>query len=567
MKTRCPFLMALLLCGSLPINAQNLAKDSVWLANHAQSMRNTITFLAADVQQGRKAGTPGADRCAEWLKQQLHDCGMKTIDYNITYNQLTKRTNAERAETVEAWKQLKGKKYVDYISESDITWLDTSTTLNPTYHSFYVVIPASDRQQSSAGRDEAILLTACYTGEGLDTVQGHVLVKNSATNAGGVATLLELSKYFNQHREELHRDLIVLFTGGEDRYNDVQYMKNAFCHDMESHSIVFSIMLEDKIASILSYPRDSTEVYSNLEYRVTTDLDNGSKILTPVILNDPESESRSYFNYINDDRHAMQVGLVSQFYSDYYNDHADSINYKQLAVNLPQLQQVVSAFSGAKFEYRQMKDKNGKVYDLPYVDRFQGGADEMFGDVNEHAGYFGMNVNVGSGCANYDKGNLTGKEGLVVGAGLFGQWQIAKPLALRLDVNYRYGHAKMLEGDAKTHALNVPITLLLTPGGKKMFEPFMGVGALMDYYFAGKLVKDDGSKVNISFVDDFCSMVFGLHFMLGMRINNVTLSFNWDNAFTPLKRSKSVYYGSGNAPTGSTDVYADIFYFTVGFRF
>lgn len=55
------------------------------------------------------------------------------------------------------------------------------------------------------------------------------------------------------------------------------------------------------------------------------------------------------------------------------------------------------------------------------------------------------------------------------------------------------------------HALNVPLTLMLTPGGKKMIEPFAGIGAFMDYFFAGTLVADDGAKQKVSFGSNYNS--------------------------------------------------------------
>lgn len=509
-----------------------------------RNLQQTISFLASDQLNGRKVGTADAEKAAGYLKGELRKMGLQVQDYSLTQRQYEDKVNAVQKRREEDFKKLFGEEYLN--STGDTLELTDASGKDSVYESFFVLIPAAK------GNGETHLICANYTGSGTDTLQGKVLIRNGAAEAGGAATLLELARFFNGKRNELKRDVALLFSGCPEQDG----MMEVFKDDHADMHIAFKIRLNDNLAPELNNNKTSQQgekadtvagVQAALYYAVSTDIANASNVLSPILMKDVDSESSAYYDV---DDMISWMGIEDNsgvIYPGVYTNTASTINYPLMAKDLEQLEEVLVAFNAAELERNLVKDKDGNVLDLPYVSDDE----DFFYNQYKHDSYFGIRLLAGSDCHIYHFGNITGRPTFAYGAGAFYRWQFAKYFALRLDANYEHvsprGHYGRVQGDV----LSVPLTFLFTTGGKQGSELFIGLGAYVDYYF--KMNQNKVDQVALS--NEFRTTLIGSQVVFGLRLDRFVIEYICKESFSNvLKNGDNRITNIGN-------------YFSLGFRF
>ena len=150
-----------------------------------------------------------------------------------------------------------------------------------------------------------------------------------------------------------------------------------------------------------------------------------------------------------------------------------------------------------------------------------------------HKFALGISANIGSNYHYYTAGAQNGKPATAIGVGLNGQLNM-KFFALRPEVYYDYLPARHPQGTITSHAITVPLNLMLqtptsSPSGIAVFA-----GPYYRYRFSGKQGKE-----NIDFDNMYYRDEAGINLGLEMRVVNFRLGFTYRNALTDFSRTKN----------------------------
>ncbi|MCL6220580.1 M28 family peptidase [Zunongwangia pacifica] len=162
-------ILALGLVGMLSCNAQKNATIDV----SAEEMKTNLEYLASDDLMGRKTGTEGIDKAANFITNIFEENGVKP--YYDTYR--------------------------DHFKIGDVD-------------AFNIVgyIEGSDPQL----KDEFLVIGAHYDHIGIGKeVDGDTIANGANDNAAGTTAVVELAKYFANLKDNKRSMLFILFSGEE----------------------------------------------------------------------------------------------------------------------------------------------------------------------------------------------------------------------------------------------------------------------------------------------------------------------------------------------------------------
>lgn len=146
----------------------------------AAELRAHVEFLASPELEGRKLGTPGAEKAEAYVAAAMQACGLKPLGDQGGYFQ---EFDVERGG--------KGRNVIGMIEGSDAS-LREQVVVVGAHHDHVGVVRKS--------------------GEGGE----NTLYPGADDNASGVAGLLELAQYFAHHKAVLKRSLVLVAFGGEE---------------------------------------------------------------------------------------------------------------------------------------------------------------------------------------------------------------------------------------------------------------------------------------------------------------------------------------------------------------
>ena len=249
--------------------------------------------------------------------------------------------------------------------------------------------------------------------------------------------------------------------------------------------------------------------------------------------------SKIPFNYVSNDNYVTK-----------HEDVADTLDYVMMDKLTAQLQKVIVAFSNAKLDIDSYKERlatEEEAMDIVF---------DRFGRKYKHRSYFGINLMpLGTNQHDYQEGNMTGKPSYAFSAGMFYRWQFSKSWALKLDANYEHVNAKRHDGKYNANVVSVPLSIMLTTGGRSALEFDFYLGAYYDYILSGKLA---GKKLDF---DDFKRSEWGFQcgfdFRFGRFIIGGYYKTPWNSVNTEEYRQTN---GIGRINEGTT-------YFKLGWRF
>ena len=441
------------------------------LANSQNELENNLSkhvhYLSSDDMKGRAIGSEQLRQAEDYIKNYLSQLQLQTTDFPILKDSLDDRDDSEREGVV-----------------------DTSV-----YQNFYTVIAS----HKSKYPGEYILLTANYNGKGTDTIQKHVLINNGANdNASSTAVLMELVGYLQQNRSLLQRDVIILFSGYSYAQNTAEYFAKHYGKGM--FKMVFDF---DR----LGYLGDD-EDESKYTYSISPKIENASKILQPLLLNDVDIPT--YADYYGDDN--FPVINVSGGYKDNYEDLADGLRYDKAAIITQQLQKVIVTFDTADLKI----DTSYMTSDKSSVNKADGFLENLFNGKN--MSYFGLNIMMGSNKHYYTSGKMTGKSAMSYSAGIFYKFQFSRSYALRIDVNSERAMANRHDGRFKSDVISVPLSILHSAGWNDV-EIYYGLGAYYDRMLDAQL---EGKDVDW---DYFKKAEWGWQFSIGLRLGHFIMGY------------------------------------------
>lgn len=490
MKYRTLLLSFLILTTAFPLAAQK-----------ENNLKKHVYALSDSKLKGRKAQSVYSTKALQYIQNDLQNSGLSCHNMSI---------------------ETQSSKDTDKTKKSD---------------NLYAVIEAKGTNKTN----EYIVLSANYTGYGTDTVQGYELVKYSANdNASAVAVLMELGKILQSEQTNLRRGIIVLF-----RDNNPDSCLNRLSKQYPNIVSIFELsklgyQIKDKEGN---YKEDKYNVVYTLSDRVR----KISKLVSPLIINDLSINSNMVID-VTDIRTDIPHHSISTYnYLSLYNDVADSMDYKMMDKLTSQINKVILSVSNGDIQIKPKSNSKIKSVTNEDLDEQMMGA---FTKRFKHNSYMGLNLMFGSNHHYYESGNMSGKSAFAFSTGLFYRWQFCDGFALKLDANYEHVNAKREDGDFNANVLSVPLALMLTSGGRPMFEFDIYIGAYYDYILSGEL---NDKKLDYN---DFRRDEWGLQWGTDFRFNRVLIGFY----------SKTPWNGKMEKRWNGGRITEKTWYFKLGYR-
>jgi hypothetical protein len=169
-------------------NQNTRAQDESSKAITARDIRERLSILASDSLEGRRSGSPGAEKAARYISQEFRRIGLTPIDSGRSFQQHF--TFKEHFDSVHS----------ELISTANVVGLLRSD--DPAYRDQYIIVGAHYDHLGYGGR---------YA---LDTI--HAIHYGADDNASGAIGVLELAEYFAAHRNVLKRSIVFMSFSGEE---------------------------------------------------------------------------------------------------------------------------------------------------------------------------------------------------------------------------------------------------------------------------------------------------------------------------------------------------------------
>lgn len=440
-------------------------------AQTEKQLKKHVSYLASKELKGRKAQSPEAEKTLKYIKSDLENAGLKCKDFYLPADSLNVNVNIE----------------------------DPNKEYSGKYHALYTVIESSKANKS----DEYIVITAEYTGYGVDTIQGYEIINYSAHHtAASTAMAMELAKQLNKERAELDRGVIIIFP--DDGYT--RPYANYLMNDYKN------IVMGFDMYNLGFQPKDSLGNYYeeeyNIDYALSPRLKRATQIITPLTMNDLDIHSNIHEDYSGENSKIPFSYISNDNYVTRHEDIADTLDYVMMDKLTAQIQKVIIGFSNTKLDIDSYKEKLAKQEEDFEIEF------SRWGRKYKNRSYFGINLMpLGSNQHDYEEGNMTGKPAYAFSAGLFYRWEFSSAWALKLDANYEHVNAKRHDGKYHADVISIPLSIMLTTGGRSVFEFDVYFGAYYDYILGGKLA---GKKLDF---DDFKHDEWGFQCGFDFRID------------------------------------------------
>ena len=436
-------------------------------------LRQHVYTLAADSLMGRKAGSEYAKKAAAYITSQWEEIG--------------------------------------------ITPLVGDTYLLPFQFNNYCNLAAVIEGNDPLLKDEYLIVGAHYDHlGGYVNEKGETIIYNGADdNASGVATIIEVGRQLKEMQSTLRRSIVLIAFDAEEigLFGSNEFAGNP-PFPVEKIKLMFSIDMVGwyKASGYVKYSGTGTFKNGTQWLLDETLIPEGLHVKT-------QNFEKSIFTGTDTKGFAENgiptLSVTTGSKSPYHKpeDMAPLIDYEGMALITEHLTNTVQALSQDD-DFRS----TGKIASKHKV---------------THKFIFGFSANIGSNHHYYTAGALNGKQATAVGVGLNGQLNM-KMFALRPEVWYDYVPARHPQGKIQTHAITVPLNLLLqtsssSPSGLAIFA-----GPYYSYRFKGKQGKEQLDFDNLYYRNEA-----GLNLGLEIRVVKFRMGLTYRNALTNFSRTKN----------------------------
>lgn len=464
-------LLALAVIGS--VNAQSVIGVEGILKQH-------VYTLASKEMRGRAKNTQYADMALDYIQSNLASAGLKSEIYEYTITE----SDVIAAEVTDETEDVNDEIILEEMKHKIL----------------YSVINATNKA------NDYIIIHAQYTGNGVDTIQGHEIFNYGANHdAAAVAILMETAKNINAAKSLLKHNYIVVFYDSWD---------SSFLAD-SVFTAKFNTIAHFQVTRLGLHTKDDNGDYTedaNIIYTINSrEFKNFSSIVQPILLPDTGVNSLIEETYVKN----SACMISNDNYISAYNDVADSLDYTMMTKITNQLSAVFIAIGVEKkleIEKQTFEDEIASNYN--------------FDKQTKRKSFFGLNLMYGDNWHYYKDGYMTGKNSYALACGLFYKWQYSKYSALKLEANYERAYAKRHDGKFRSDVVSIPLTYLVTTNyyGNTGFE--IGIGAYYDYMFAGQLQHQD-----IDF-DKFNCHEIGYTYEVNLRFKHFIIGYQYKHSFT-----------------------------------
>lgn len=377
-------------------------------------------------------------------------------------------------------------------------------------------------------KNEVIIIGAHYDHLG---IKNNKVYNGADDNASGSATIIEMARQLEPQKALLKRTIIFIAFDAEEvgLVGSGYYIKD-FIENNKTQNIVLMMSLD-----MVGYLKQSNKLRIS-GVKTIKDYDQYFKQIQfdenfHLVLKDFDNSiftGSDHGPFLNKKIPAFHVttGLKSPYHKP--EDDADLIDYDGLSIIVDYFAQLNYVFATA--EKLESSENFGKSA------------------MDEKNSYFGIIASIGSHRNSYTHGNMTGKKGLGVSAGLYGKVRLAEHFSLKGEIDYEYKVGKRREGELFTHSITTPITLFTKVTVQNVMELSAGIGGYYTYSFAGGI----NNLPNVFSL--YSPHEYGLQAELEMRTGVILFGLQWkfainnvmkNAAFNDLSRNRGVIFKIG----------------------
>lgn len=465
--------------------------------SHTSELQKHVTYLASEELEGRGLGTQGKDLATAYIREQFVSAGLKP--FNESYLQeFSLKIGLAR---------VKATNIIGLVEGTDPLLKEEYIVLGAHYdHLGYSLHSKNDIKTVYPGADD---------------------------NASGVATIIELAKYFNQPENRPKRSLLFVAFDAEESglLGAKHFVKKAEGTLLEQIKVMFSF---DMVGML--------EANKGLNLKGIATLVNGKEIAQKYsgdikLLNTrPNIEARTDtepFGLKGIPAIHVFTGTKSPYHQP--QDIADLLDYPGMATIADYMAKVITELGNKQQLDAVSPLKKLQSNHKAVMNRFQAG----------------VVLNLGSGMHVYKDEFYNAKNAFAYSAGIQLNYKLTRVTHLNLEGLYDYNTSKSAAGTFKRHSITIPFNVELgtpTTFGNSM-RLFVFGGAYYRYNFDGK----DGST-KLDYDTMYKQDEWGYNFGFGFDINKIRIAFNYRGSF------ESLFQDNGNVKaTGS--------YLTLGYRF
>jgi hypothetical protein len=493
------------------------------------NLKKHVYTLADDSLMGRPPGSKYMKAAEDYVIKQLEQAGLKVVSVAMPFDGYERGYNEEYNEEYDE----EGTTAIEHIVEEEYFVPRT----------IFAYIEGTDRKLKS----EWVILKANMQGYGFRVMDGHTIIFNGANdNLSSVSAVIELANIFAKEGNN-KRNIGFIFTNeGNDLVFDYymsEFMKDEVLEIIKDRNNIKTLFYVNSIGrtSNAEIGRYYSEVITNFEEIVKPFKKREDLFIKTFDEGEVGWSSHPYIN--------LSEREDGQFFES-WADEASTLKYDTMTEAVIYIKELVSVFTNTKVikvetapaeAYVVMVPVDIAVPSKPYdedvvvdtvvvepeyydaepdYDYAEPDYDweEQYRQRNKPFSYFGINAMIGSNKHRYQQGNMTGKQSIAYGAGVFGKLALNKVWGLSLGVNYQRLQAYRHDGKFCSDAVSIPLSLWVGYDERSVGFNF-SFGGYYDYIFAGTLAKHnlDFSKFNHSEVGLQC----------GIHIHISHLMFSW----------------------------------------
>lgn len=418
------------------------------LSGQSTSMRDRLKehvyILADDSMAGRKAGSEGAAKAADYIAGQFEKIGAEPY-FNGSYFQ-----NFHPAQLL--GKSNKECRNVAAVIHGNDPWL----------------------------KDEYIVIGAHYDHIGMGQNTGGDNIYNGADdNASGVAALIELADQLYANRSLLNRSVIlVAFDAEELGLHGSRYFVSNLDFPIGDIKLMMSVDMVGwyQVSQALYYYGAGTLKDSKSAFSLSAAQILGLNVISGKFENKlGVTTDTEPFATKGVPTFYVTTGLKSPYHRP--EDEAGLIDYAGLAKITGHLTVMVSHFANDKAAVEPGKQA--------FRHRRQ-----------DHGFEFGIVTVAGSNYFNYTSGNERGKSAASYGGGVYGQMNLGL-FGLRPELRYERMGAKNAEGKLWMNSIVVPFSLVLQTPKNVVAGTYISAGAYYRHMFSGHQKGNSANLKNI----------------------------------------------------------------------
>lgn len=465
---------------SLAVNGQSFDTKS--------QLKQHVEVLSSDSLEGRGLGTDGKERAVRYIVSQFKEAGIQPLDTGYL------QTFATRIRL--AW--VKG-------------------------HNIVGMVPGSD----PVLKDEYILIGAHYDHLGYDLDgKEKTIYPGADDNATGVASIIEIGRYFAQNRHLAKRSLLLVAFDAEE---------SGLLGS--THFVSDSLMKTKQIKAMFSFDMvGMLSEYGGLDLAGMETIRNGKKMATQHAapneitlknVNDriTANTDTSPFGMAGIPAVHVFTGTVSPYHKP--EDKSDLLDYDgMLKINvfmtnlLADMLQDASLAADERFlaNYKTRVDEDGV---------------ETISFRKPQTVTTGLRVNYGFGHHNYNDDFFRAKSVFNFEGGFYSQINLSRIWTLQPELLYSYNGSKHPDGRFARHSVTVPLNLML---GTKSNNPkgargFVFAGPYYQYNLGGSI----GDDIDLD-DDNYHSNEWGYSWGFILHSGKVQMGWVFRNGLTPVAK-------------------------------